>query len=179
MTNDPATQPPQAHVVQTARRLLELHRQMPEPGEAFCWRCMKRWSCPDARWSAQILRLANSPVAELDAVFDRVERERGDTGLPFKVDIGDGSGDEDVSYGLVVGLGHAKRSSLMWIGPPRGGMGVEVGVPAWDGEAIAFEYGGLPTEETAETLRVTPATAREAARQYVSTGERPTCVAWE
>ena len=40
--------------IATARRLLEAHTRIfvPEPS---CHRCFKRWPCPDARWSQQVL----------------------------------------------------------------------------------------------------------------------------
>ncbi|MEV6596110.1 Imm1 family immunity protein [Actinoplanes sp. NPDC051346] len=46
------------------------------------------------------------------------------------------------------------------------------------GEVIEFDYGHVPTEETPETLRVSQKVAREAAREFVRTGQRPTCLSW-
>ena len=44
----------------TARRLLGMHVQRPEPGERFCSWCMKCWPCPRARWAARTIRAAES-----------------------------------------------------------------------------------------------------------------------
>jgi endonuclease III len=38
----------------TAQRLLELHTRICVP-EPTCHWCFKRWPCPDARWSQQVL----------------------------------------------------------------------------------------------------------------------------
>ena len=48
----------------------------------------------------------------------------------------------------------------------------------FDLTTIEFDFGGVPTEETPETVRVLPAAALEAAREFMATGERPTCLEW-
>jgi len=120
-------------------------------------------------------------VDELDATLDRIENERGADGLPFVVDITADQEFDGFPVGLHVSVGGTRRAKVFWNGPPAdgGGIGVEQGLPPWNDEAIAFDYGGLPTEETPETLRVTPAMARQAAREFIESGQRPTCLEWE
>jgi len=120
-------------------------------------------------------------VAELDAVLDRIESERGVDGSPFVVDITDDREFDGFPVGLHMSIGGEHRAKVFWNGPPAddGGVGFEPDVPPWDGEPIRFDYGGLPTEDTPDTLRVTPATARQAAREFIETSQRPTCLAWE
>jgi hypothetical protein len=120
-------------------------------------------------------------VEELDTVLDRIERQRGTDGLPFVVDITDDREFVGFPVGLHMSIGGQHRAKVFWNGTPAGGsgIGVEPGVSPWDGEPIAFDYGGMPTEETPDTLRVTPKAARQAAREFIETGQRPTCLTWE
>ncbi|GAB1693629.1 Imm1 family immunity protein [Krasilnikovia sp. M28-CT-15] len=62
---------------------------------------------------------------------------------------------------------------------PGDGVGYEPELEPWLGYPIEFDYGHLPTEETPETLRVSKSKAREAAREFIRTNERPTCLAWQ
>ncbi|GAB1688793.1 hypothetical protein KRM28CT15_05960 [Krasilnikovia sp. M28-CT-15] len=130
------------------------------------------------RWDNGQRKVEVGTTSELDEVLDRIEAERGPTGLSFVVDI-----TKDLRYdghrvGLHMSVGHPDRARVFWIGPGNG-VGYEPGVSAWNGIPIEFDYGHLPTEEDPDCLRVTPAKAREAARQFIETGERPTCLAWE
>ncbi len=45
---------PTTERVATARRLLELHIRIGVP-ESICHWCLRRWPCPDVRWSRQML----------------------------------------------------------------------------------------------------------------------------
>ncbi|BFU43133.1 Imm1 family immunity protein [Krasilnikovia sp. MM14-A1004] len=118
-----------------------------------------------------------SSATELDEVLNRIEAQRGPTGLHFVVDITKNEEHRGMPVGLHMSVGHPDRARVFWIGPGDG-VGYEPGVTAWDGKPIEFDYGHLPTEEDPNCLRVTPVKAREAARQFVETGERPTCLAW-
>jgi len=40
--------------IATARRLLAMHTRICVP-EPICHWCLRRWPCPDVRWSAQML----------------------------------------------------------------------------------------------------------------------------
>jgi hypothetical protein len=116
---------------------------------------------------------------DLDSILDRIAEQRGVDGLPFIVDLYQpGVGDGFITYGLQFGVGHPERTRLEWSGPPLAAAGIEPGIPSWDGPEIAFDYGHVPTEEDPNWLRVTPGTARRAAREYVETGLRPDCVDW-
>lgn len=46
----------------TARRLLELHTRICVP-EPICHWCLRRWPCPDVRWSGQMLARGRAPGA--------------------------------------------------------------------------------------------------------------------
>jgi hypothetical protein len=131
-------------------------------------------------WNAGRREKFVETISELDFVLDQIERERSDNGLPFMVDVTSTEANyQGFPVGLHMSVGHPVRARVDWAGPPKPSTAVDPGVPPWEGEAIAFDYGGLPTEEDTESLRVTPETARQAAREYVTTGQRPTCVGWE
>jgi Immunity protein Imm1 len=44
--------------------------------------------------------------------------------------------------------------------------------------AISFDYGGELTDYHPDKLRLTPKQVRQAAREYVTTGKRPTNISW-
>jgi immunity protein Imm1 of predicted polymorphic toxin system len=118
-------------------------------------------------------------VDELDQVLDRVGELRSQDGLPFLVSISPSEpGPDSSASGLQVGFGHPGRGRLLYVGSPGGGLGYDPDLPAWAGEELSWDFGGVPTEDDAGTLRVTPEQARRAAREYVATGTRPTCVRW-
>jgi hypothetical protein len=50
-------------------------------------------------------------------------------------------------------------------------------LPPWN-EPIGFDVYGNWHEHKPEETRVTPGLALEAAREYLRTGQRPTCVEW-
>jgi hypothetical protein len=76
-------------------------------------------------------------------------------------------------------LGHPERAFLLFIGE-GGGLGYRQDMPAWPAGAadIAFDYGGDPVFCGEDRARVSPQTARHAAREFVTTGRRPTSVQW-
>jgi hypothetical protein len=125
-------------------------------------------------------RVPVQSVEELDAVLDRLEHERGVDGAPYLVEVTDlDSGDGFITYHLQLSTGHAERATLHFIGEPAGGIGYEPGLPPWTGGVVAFDENGELAELGADRLRVTAAVAREAAREYLRTGQRPTCVEWD
>jgi hypothetical protein len=117
-------------------------------------------------------------ASDLDAVLDGIETEKGPGGRAFVVDITSGETYKGIPVGLHMSVGHPDRAKVIWVGPGDG-IGYQPDVAPWAGDIIAFDYGHLPTEEEPEYLRVTPAMAREAARQFIETGQRPTCLSWE
>jgi hypothetical protein len=80
---------------------------------------------------------------------------------------------------LQIGVGHPHRAFALWLAPD-GGIGVDPGAEPWpDGaEDIAFDYGGDAVFVGADRGRVRPGAARAAAREFVTTGRRPTCLTW-
>ncbi|GAA0909302.1 Imm1 family immunity protein [Virgisporangium aurantiacum] len=124
-----------------------------------------------------------STIGELDAALD----EATNPGMPRVVGIyppehlnSDASPwDEPLPPALQIGVGHPGRAFVLWLAPD-GGIGVDGDAEPWpDGAAdIAFDYGGDPVFVGADRGRVRPATARAAAREFVVTGQRPTCVDW-
>ncbi|MEV6596112.1 Imm1 family immunity protein [Actinoplanes sp. NPDC051346] len=117
-------------------------------------------------------------VDQLDAALDRVAQERGPKGRVFVVDITNGEDFDAIPIGLHMTVGHPVRNKVIWIGPGDG-IGCEPDVEPWHGEEIVFDYGHLPTEEPPEYLRVSPEKAREAAREFIRTNMRPTCLLWD
>jgi hypothetical protein len=110
---------------------------------------------------------------ELDAVLDRIAR----AGIPQLVDISPLDDTHSVPYGLQIGVGTADRSFAIYIGQPAGGVGYDPDLsppPA----STRFDAGGEPTDYHPEQLRLTPEQVRQAAREYVATGQRPTNVSW-
>lgn len=124
-----------------------------------------------------------STVAELDAALD----EATEPGVPRVVGIyppehlnDDASPwDEPLPSALQIGVGHPDRAFVLWLGPD-GGIGVEATAEPWpDGTAdIAFDYGGDAVFVGADRGRVSPAIAQAAAREFVTTGRRPSGLDW-
>ncbi len=122
-------------------------------------------------------RVPVANVEELDRVLDRLEHERGVDGASYLVEIADeDSGDGFITYHLQIGLGHPERASLHFIGEPAGGIGYEPGLAPWTGGTVTFDENGEPAEYGPDQMRVSPKVAREAAREWVRTGVRPSCV---
>lgn len=87
--------------------------------------------------------------------------------------------DDELRPAVQIGVGHADRSFVVWLGP-EGGVGNDPTAPPWpEGTAdIAFDYGGDPVFCGPDRARVTPTLARQAAEEFVRTGTRPTCIDW-
>jgi hypothetical protein len=133
------------------------------------------WGSTDPSGGARTL----TTVQELDALLDQVQNLRSIDGLPFRISIlADGEYDEGLPVGIQTSLGHPQRASLLYLGPDGSGTAYDPGLPAWQGAAIDFDFGGIPTEEDSDQLTLTPEQARQVAREYVQTGRRPQSVSW-
>lgn len=114
----------------------------------------------------------------MDALLDELAATPEASKLPYMVGIEAGP-----DGGLMIGVGHPTRSFVTWIdnaNPDGSGdqVGYEPGVPPLN-TSIAVNFSGESSEYgTPERTRVTDEVARQAARQYVETGRRPTCVNW-
>lgn len=78
----------------------------------------------------------------------------------------------------MIGIGDPERSFVDWLmdkGHKR--YAYEPDVPPTHAP-VAYDAYGNWHEHPPEESRVTPGTARQAAHEYVRTGERPTCVEW-
>jgi len=128
------------------------------------------------KWARQPHTLVKD-VAELDTVLDQVTETAAATGHPHVVSIYPADHDGDWPSTLQLGVGHPERAAAHWISATEAGTGYEPHVPPWSAP-IGFDLGGVATELPAEDTRLTPQVAREAAREYVRTGHRPTCVHW-
>lgn len=111
-------------------------------------------------------RAAVTTPAELDAVLDDVERQRGDFDTPYSVLI---HREDDANTALQIGIGHPERAFLLRL-ETDGDYVVDETLVELD-EELAWDYGGVATEYPPEWTRVTPAAAREAARMYVRTAQ--------
>lgn len=123
-------------------------------------------------------RLAQS-IEELDAILDDATAERDEDGLHYVIDIvepGTEQGEFDIPLGLHLGIGPT-YAKVLWTGHGDN-LGYEPQTPPATTKIPEFNYGGVPTEEGPETLRVSPSTARNAAREFMATGSRPTCLSW-
>lgn len=130
------------------------------------------WGCDDA--SGEQLTAEITTVTEMDAVLDGIAASAD---WPQMVDICPTKWTGLVPPGLQLGIGHAGRTALTFADADDSAVAVDPALPLWP-EPLGFDYGGQRTEVDPERLSVTPETAREAARHYVETGHRPTCVAW-
>ena len=129
-------------------------------------------------YDPHIVRFVES-VNELDVVLDEATQSQDEDGLHFVIDLVDPDrkqGEIDIPLGLHFGIGPG-YAKVIWTGPGEN-IGFESGIEPYGGVLPEFDYGGVPTEETPGTLRVSPAAAREAAREFVESGQRPTCLEW-
>lgn len=122
-----------------------------------------------------------SSIGELDTVLDDAEQQHGDGGAPLVVTIIPvvDRAEVDELPGLEVGLGHPDRAFVFYSSADghHTGYGIEPDVDEYPTN-LGWDYSGQWTDYEPIKTRVTPATAREAARQYVATGKRPTHVQW-
>jgi hypothetical protein len=110
---------------------------------------------------------------ELDPLLEEAA-EQARTSGPVVVSIY--RHDDGHWVGMDIGVGHPERSFAFY-NDTGGGYGFEASLELW-ADDIVFDYGGAPTEYHAEETRVRPAAALHAAREYVATGRRLTCLLW-
>jgi hypothetical protein len=113
-------------------------------------------------------------VAELDAVLHQVAAQATAENIPFAVQVHHA----DARGSIMIGIGHPDRSFIDWLASDGyHEYGYEPALPAAT-EPVAFDVYGDWHEHPPHKLRVRPATASHAVREYVVTGQRPTCVEW-
>jgi hypothetical protein len=136
------------------------------------------WDGPSAEEPNRGHEVQVSTAAELDAVLDQVAAQASSEEVPYAVQI-----HQPGQHGAVmIGIGHPDRSFIDWLdrSEPHGTAnryGVESGL-APVAEPIGFDFYGDWTDMPPARTRITPSAAREAAREYVCTGQRPTTVEW-
>jgi len=113
-------------------------------------------------------------VPELDAALDRLAEACAAVGRSRLVDVyqHSGAGEPPAPYGFQLVWGHPQRAALIWLGD-RPGVAVDPSLPPWP-EPIRHDR----DEANPRLTRLTPQRAREAVREWVQTGRRPTNVAW-
>lgn len=121
-------------------------------------------------------------VDELDAFLDTVAA----TGQQYGIQIAQGTITQwepankndarDELPILELGIGHPERSYLIYYGEPFG-WGINHDLPEL-AEHLAYNGGGESEERNPRRTRVSIDQAREAAREFIKTGQRPTNVDW-
>ncbi len=114
-----------------------------------------------------------SSVEELEAALRGIAAERGRGDAPYVVTVYPVDADHE---GLQVGVGHPDRGFVLFVSE-GGGYGVEPGVDGWP-EAIGWDYNGQLTDYKPAWTRVRPEAVRQAALQYIRTGQRPGNLRW-
>jgi hypothetical protein len=135
------------------------------------------WDGPSAEEPDRGNEVPVSTVRELDLVLDRVNAQAAAENLPYAVQI-----HQPGQHGaIMIGIGHPERSFVDWLdrSQPHGGgnrYATDPDLPPAS-EAIAFDFYGDWTEMPPERTRISPERAREAAREYLRTGQQPS-FAW-
>jgi hypothetical protein len=124
-----------------------------------------------AWWGSKSREIADAGTAE-SVIGEAADRFFADGVRGIAIRIGDG---EPERAPLRIYIDRAAgRAAVSWQGAP----GIESGVDA-DQPLIAEDDPQMPPVTIpAERARVTPGTAIRAAREYVETGQRPTCLNW-
>jgi hypothetical protein len=134
------------------------------------------WATDHGDAPRQNHREAVETEADLDAVLDGIQNR----GIPQMVDLFPADESDTPAWestGLQIGLGHPSRA-FVWFSD---GTGADFGYEpelAPVAEEITFDYGGVPTGYDPTRTRVSPATARRAAREFLQSMERLTHVRW-
>ena len=136
------------------------------------------WDGPGADEPDRGNEVAVSTVPELDAVLDRIATQAEAEHLCYAAQV------HHLGHhgSIMIGIGHPERSFIDWMdrGQPEGRnnrFAVDPALPPV-AEDVPFDVYGNWSEVSPERTRVRSATAREAAREYVRTGVRPTGVHW-
>lgn len=114
-----------------------------------------------------------SSVADLEGVLSFLATLKGREGAPHGVDLlpaGAAGG------GLQLGIGHPHRAFAIWLDDAA--YGIDDDLEAWP-EPIGFDCGREVIDFKPAWTRVTPRLALQAAREYVLTGARPTCLRFD
>jgi hypothetical protein len=117
-------------------------------------------------------------VKELDALLDRVAAVPGESGAGHEVWVFNWVGGKFL--GVQLGVGHPDRSFVHFNDASEQVFGYQPDV-GYAAGYLAFDQvvGSSPLRHPPALTRVTPAAARLAAREFVTTGQRPTCLSWE
>jgi hypothetical protein len=120
-----------------------------------------------------------STVEELDAALDHLTEKARAEGRNYKVGVAkQGEHGKYHFVGFDIGIGHPDRSFFLVYGIPNSpGYAYEPNLAAWP-EEIAFDVGGQAAWYEPHDTRVTPQTARRAAREFFTTDRPPTCLQW-
>ncbi|ASW55762.1 Imm1 family immunity protein [Plantactinospora sp. KBS50] len=135
------------------------------------------WDGPSAEEPDRGNEVPVSTAQELDLVLDRVNAQAAAENLPYAVQI-----HQPGRHGaIMIGIGHPERSFVDWLdrSQPHGSgnrYATDPDLPPVS-EAIAFDFYGDWTEMPPERTRISPERAREAAREYLHTGQQPS-LAW-
>ena len=110
---------------------------------------------------------------ELDQFLNRIERDHRQS-APVVVTL---YRPDEASEGLQIGIGHPDRGFAFMI-ESGGGYAYQPDLPEVS-LPVDFDYNGQLTSYRPDQLRITPAQARTAAGEYLSTGQRPTSLLWD
>lgn len=133
------------------------------------------WGWSDTDPSGQNT-ISVSTVADADGALDHVARLAAADDCPRMVHIYAGQwkqGDDTPATALQLLWGHPDRASLTWLGDDGPGRAEDPNLPPLP-EPIGYDQDEIEPHHT----RLTPAAVREAVRQYVATGTRPSCADW-
>jgi ethanolamine utilization protein EutQ (cupin superfamily) len=114
-----------------------------------------------------------STVAELDELLDRLHADPAVRDAPPLVELVTA----DESRALDVGLARPAYSVLLWHDDDADEVLASEGTIATDDDA-AFNFGGTWTH-IPDRSAIAVDLARRAAREFLTTGRRPTCVEWK
>jgi hypothetical protein len=124
-----------------------------------------------AWWGTKSRQITDAGTAE-SVIGEAADRFFSDGPRGVAIRIGDG---EQEQAPLRVYIDNATgRAAVSWLGSP----GIESGVDADRPLIVEDDPKRPPMTVPAERARVTPRTAIRAAREYVETGQRPTCLNW-
>ncbi|GIG67329.1 Imm1 family immunity protein [Phytomonospora endophytica] len=119
---------------------------------------------------------AVATVEAMDEILDRI------AGAPVSADCGHlvSIEREGIDCGLVIGLGLPDRSLVEWSDdsdPDAAGFAVEPALDLATGH-LRFDFFGTPTDYGPARTQITSQLARQAAREYASSGLKPAGVEW-
>jgi hypothetical protein len=131
----------------------------------------------ELQWGASN-RATISTAQEFDDIARGVETQRGHGDAPFQIVIvpTDRNTNQARRGFLAIGVGNPDRAFAFWAGE-GGGWGRESAVAPLT-EELAFDYCGEWTQFYPDQTCVMPETAKAAAREYITTGRRPTGLTW-